>query len=210
MFKGCLSEYSDVLLSDGGEMKQVFERVIALDQSQEILYSQIRRRYKSFINWSTKNMKVECFDHENITPEIMEKCRILHVNEAGKETRIEETWNCQVDMIKNKEAYLILGYLNDEFVSFVLFLYSKKYAYYGVSASKRDLFDKPISHGLMWKGICRAKELGCSFLEMGEFYYPNHDIEVTKKEIDIGVYKRGFGGENRIRFIIHNKIGVSV
>jgi lipid II:glycine glycyltransferase (peptidoglycan interpeptide bridge formation enzyme) len=105
-------------------------------------------------------------------------------------------------MISNKEAFAVLGDLDDELVTAALFPYSPKYCYYGVSASKRDLFSKPLSHVVMWKAIKNAKDLGCRFFELGPQYYPKQHPGATKKDFSISTFKHGFGGSTHVRLNI--------
>lgn len=100
-------------------------------------------------------------------------------------------------MILNQEAFLVTGHLDQELVTFGLFIYSPHYCYYGVSASKRELFNQPLFHAVMWTGITHAKNLGCHWFETGDIVYEKQH-QVSQKEVDIGFFKKGFGGEVRV------------
>ena len=130
----------------------------------------------------------------------MQEFRSLHIREAGRETRSEESWRRQFEIIKSKQAFLVLGKINDTLVSAGLFIYNEINCRYWVSASRRDLFDKPLFHAIMWTAILYAKNLGCRWFELGERYFPNHseDRTPTTKELGISDFKSGFGGETRM------------
>ena len=80
------------------------------------------------------------------------------------------------------------------------FTHSKTNCYYQVSASRRDLFDKPMFHALMWTAILHAKKLGCRWFETGEQFFQNQpaDRPPTQKELGISEFKAGFGGQTRM------------
>jgi lipid II:glycine glycyltransferase (peptidoglycan interpeptide bridge formation enzyme) len=88
-----------------------------------------------------------------------------------------------------------------DMVTGAYFIYNSVSSYYGVSASKRELFSKPISHALLWQAILKAKSLGCRYFEMGEQLYCNQGSH-TKKELDISKFKKEFGGKTDVRMNI--------
>ena len=130
----------------------------------------------------------------------MVKFRQLHIREAGRETRSEESWSRQLEIVQAGEAFVVFGHVDDRLVSAGLFMHSETNCYYGVSASRRDLFEKPLFHALMWTANLHAKKIGWRRFEVGEQLYPNHPqyLPPTKKEIDISGFKAGFGGHTRM------------
>ena len=103
-------------------------------------------------------------------------------------------------MVKAKKAFVIIGHLEGEVVSAGFFMISPTNCYYGSSASRRDMFDKPLFHSLMWTAILYAKKIGCRWFEVGEQVFPNHPVEKppTKKEQGISDFKAGFGSQTRM------------
>jgi lipid II:glycine glycyltransferase (peptidoglycan interpeptide bridge formation enzyme) len=72
-----------------------------------------------------------------------------------------------------------------------------------VSASRRALFGKPISHALVWEALRHAKHLGCRWFETGEQLYPaSGPASPTEKQLGISAFKRGFGGSTHVRLKI--------
>jgi lipid II:glycine glycyltransferase (peptidoglycan interpeptide bridge formation enzyme) len=109
-------------------------------------------------------------------------------------------------MIRSGEAFAIFGYLDSELVTAALFQYSGALCFYGVSASDRSFFDKPISHAVIWTAVLQAKSLGCLIFEMGEQVYAGQFCNgepPSEKEMNIAKFKRGFGGEtlSRVRIL---------
>jgi len=103
-------------------------------------------------------------------------------------------------MVRANEAFLVYGSLGNNLFSAGLFQYISSNCYYGVSTSRRDLFEKPLFHSLMWLAILHAKRLGCRWFEIGEQLYPNHPVDnpPSKKELGISDFKAGFGGETKM------------
>jgi FemAB family protein len=195
-----LSFLSKEFLSNGATVKTHFTQVLDLNRDDVLRKSSIRKSYKSLINWGLRELQPKIYDSENISWELMDDFRQLHINEAGRETRSVDSWRQQFDMVKKGEAFVIFGSYEDKLVSAGLFMHTKTNCYYGVSASRRDLFGKPMFHSLMWTAIQNAKKLGCHWFEMGEHLYPSdhNDKPFTKKEVNISKFKTGFGGEPRV------------
>jgi len=153
-------------------------------------------------------MQPQILDSSNVTLGSIEDFRKLHTHEAGRETRSKESWRRQFEMVQAGEAFVVLAQLNNELVSAGFFMHSKTNCYYGVSASRRDMFEKPMFHSLMWSAILHAKTLGCRWFEMGwqlflnQAYLPSYltfaDKPPSKKELGISEFKAGFGGETRM------------
>jgi hypothetical protein len=86
--------------------------------------------------------------------------------------------------------------LNGKLVSGGLFNVSNNYVYYAISASDRELFDKPMFHSIFWRAIQHSKDLRASLFDAGEIYMPCQTdfLQRTKKELNIARFKSGFGG----------------
>ncbi|MGB0383335.1 MAG: hypothetical protein ACPGWR_00805 [Ardenticatenaceae bacterium] len=203
-----ISFFSKYLLGIEAIATPYFTQVIDIYWKESDLSRQIRKSYKSLINWGRKNLSLRILGPKTIKPQDMENFRQLHIQAAGRETRSAKTWDLQYDMVCNKEAFVILGYLEQVLVTAAFFTYNPNYCYYGVSASNRELFDKPLSHSVIWTAILHAKSLGCRYFEMGEQLYPNqgHDSIPTQKELGISTFKRGFGGQTVVRLDLLWKI----
>ena len=186
-----LSPMALTLLKKGCSASTKFIQNIDLNQSMSDIRKGFRKGHKAAINWTIKNIDAKVITSKNISWNDMNKFRKLHMQVSGRETRSEKTWNIQYDMIMNNEAFAVFGEKNGVLVTAALFQYSDKTCYYSVSASNRELFDKPISHTLIWRAIEHAKLLNCKIFEVGEQVY---DRENRKKESNIADFKRGFGG----------------
>ena len=94
--------------------------------------------------------------------------RELHIRESGRETRNVNTWIEQWKAIRNKKAFCVIAVYKNQMVSAGYFGIGHNHCYYGVSASRRDMFDRPLFHALMWRAIKFAKEQGITYFELGE------------------------------------------
>jgi hypothetical protein len=198
-----LSPVSRCLLDAGGKATARFSQIINLLVPETQLRSQLRKSYKSLLNWGAKNLALRILDHSNVTAEAMEQFRQLHIEVAGRETRSKASWDLQLEMIRQREAFMLLGDLEGQLVTAALFIHSPKYCFYGVSASKRELFEKPLGHIVLWTAILQAKKIGCQFFETGEQLFPQQGATLpTPKELNISGFKKGFAGETYTRLEI--------
>ena len=216
LYNNRLSFLGRYLLERGAIATPYLTQVINLTNENESLHANLRKSFKSLINWGKKNLKIEIINHKSITVDDIEKFRLLHLHAAGKETRSKKSWQLQYDMVVNHEAFLVLGELDQELVTGLFMLTSPRFCYYGISVSKRELFEKPMSHGLLWDSILHAKQMGCRKFEMGEHVFVNQAnrvpygtyaniAEITKpneKELNVCKFKQGFGGSTRVRLDI--------
>ena len=190
---GQLSFFTSFLLQNGGTCTPTFSQVLDLTVSEEELGRGIRKSYRSLINWGKRNLEIEILDNSSQIDAAMEGFRVLHKEVSGRETRTPASWQRQVDMIHAGEAFAVLAQLDGRLVSAGFFMYSRKSCLYGSSASIRELFDKPLSHAVLWTAILHARSLGCATFEMGERLYPRQGTP-SQKELNISLFKGGFGG----------------
>ena len=200
LIDGELTTLAKHFLRKGAKATPLFSKVIDLNKDELTLKSQLRKSYGNLINWGLREMQPKILDYSNVTWESIEDFRKLHTREAGRETRSLESWHRQFEMVQAGEAFVVLAQLNNELVSAGFFMCSPTNCFYGVSASRRDLFEKPMFHSLMWSAILYSKKLGCRWFEVGEQLYSNHppDKPPSKKELGISEFKAGFGGETRM------------
>jgi FemAB family protein len=194
---GMISFFGNLLLDIKAVCEPSFSQVIDLSLNENSLHQMVRKSYQSLINWGLNNLKIEVFDYSNYKSDLIYSFKNLHFSVSGKKTRNDKTWEIQGEMVKSREAFIITGFYNDKLLTAALFICSDNYCYYGVSASNREHFDKPLSHSIIWKAILHAKALGLHFFELGEQIFQNENIALTKnskKELGISKFKRGFGG----------------
>jgi hypothetical protein len=197
------------LLESGASALPFFTQVVDLAPDEGALRQQIRKSYRSLINWGLKNLSPIVLHQANIQEAAFEAYRQLHVLAAGQETRPLRTWEINYEMIVHGEAFLAMGSLDGRIVTGGFFNHDGRSCYYSNGASDRALFDKPLSHCLMWLALMEAKRLGCRRMEMGQSLFARQPTfagipawsegQPTRlpgeKELGISQFKRGFGGE---------------
>lgn len=197
---GCLSDVGEALLERGARANPFFTCVIDLSPTEADLRTAVSRRTKGHINWGEKHLDLLLLERENVTPEHLEAFRRLHVEVAGRETRSAGSWAMQYEMVRGDEAFAILASLEGRLVSASLFCRSDRTCYYGVGATRRELFDRSISHVLMWRAIQHSKRLGLRWFEVGERLFPEVGLRrPDEKELGISRFKGSFGGGTRVR-----------
>jgi len=182
-----------------GKSRIEYSRHINLTQNVQEIRRGIRKSYISLINWGLRELEIQVYTGGQVKWESIDELRRLHIRESRRETRSEETWRMQYESVLQKEAFCILGRQNNEIITGGLFWLSCGHCYYGVSASRRDMFDRPLFHGLMWRSILYAKEMGATSFELGPDYTTCNirDEQPSHKQIQIAKFKSGFGGHLR-------------
>ncbi len=197
-----LSLMSENLIQSDLKQRTVFTQVINLKHTEQELITGLRKSYKGEIKWGKNNLQINIITADNLSSDTIEMFRKLHVSASRRETRPRVTWDLMSRMVANNEAFCVFGYYSDQLVSAAFFPVSEKLCFYGVSASNRDMWDKPLSHVLIWSAMIHAKKLGCDWLEMGELKLTRNvsaGDEQEEKELNISKFKVGFGGEKWLR-----------
>ena len=205
LIDGNINQITRRLLTLGCIPYPFFSSIIDLSYPIDCLHQNIRKSYKSLLNWGERELTLEIYDYKNADIKSIESLKNLHIKVSGRKTRSDDSWYRQYELIKEGEAFLILGRLENELVTGSFYMLSRNVCYYGVSVSIREMFDKPLSHYLVWKAIKYAKDVGCKYFEMGEqsypgaFYHKDHD----QKLIAISDFKAGFGGNIKTYIDLH-------
>jgi hypothetical protein len=208
---GCLSPLGRMLLEQGAIAAPCLSQFIDLSMPSEALHKGLTKAYKWAVNWAKKNLVISVLDQASITTEHLAQFRRLHVEAAGRETRTPQSWALQYDMVRSGEAFCVFAWMEDELVSAALFPHSKSHCFYGVSASRRSLFDKPLSHGVIWTALLHAKMDGLKCFEMGEQLFPMLPRpDPSRKELGISFFKRAFGGKTRVFLDLSLKLNHSL
>ena len=196
MINGYLSCISKYLLDLGAKIIPHPIQLLELTPDTQTIKTNIRKSYKSLINWGKNNLSLEIIDQDNANYEEFDKIRQLHIEVSGYETRSKSTWDNQYEQICNGETFAITGKIDKEVVTASIFSNNYENCLYRVGVSKRELFDKPMSHALIWEAICYAKKIGCRTFNLGKQEFPNQGSKLpSEKELGISRFKRGFGGK---------------
>ena len=190
------------LLRLNGKIKYCFNKTIDLTNQLVDIKKGIRKSYHSLINRGMRELNIELYDKENITWKILESFRKLHIEESKRITRSIGTWEKQYEAIKDGKAFCITAELENNLVSASYFICTYNSCYYGSSASKRSLFDKPLNHAIVWKAILECKNKNFLLFDLGETYKNESNGYFTEKESTIAYFKEGFGGNLTLNYFI--------
>lgn len=203
-----LDPVASFLMERGAHSVPVYFQVVDLRLTESELHSRLRKRYKGLINNGLREFKVSVVDSTNLSREVFDEFRSLHRKAAGRVTRSLASWEVNFKILQAGEAFLVTARLEGRLVSCSFFDVACGNSCYRISASDRDLFDRPVNHCVMWTGLLEAKRRGASFMELGHILFPTQpyfcgsvspeiDNPVrcpTPKEVGISTFKRGFGG----------------
>ena len=187
-----LSEWHLLWLERAGRSFLTHQLAIDLRLTVENIRLGFRKSYKPLVNKALKEWDIDVCDND--IEHAFEEFRLLHLQVVGKETRSRKTWSIQKEQIKNKEAFLITVRDENILIGAGLFTYTKDMGSYSVGVYKRELFDKPIGHGVQMKAIEALKEKGCKTYHVGQKMTLLDENVPTDKELSISHFKEGFSG----------------
>jgi RimJ/RimL family protein N-acetyltransferase len=202
LIDGGLSPLAHWALDHGASVESEFTQIVDLTTDETTLWRGLTKSCQWAVNWGRKNMTLKVRrDYQ-----ALEELRALHLEAAGGATRKAATWELQGEMMANDEAFVVTAELNGgPVVSAALFQLSHGHCYYGVSASDRQLFDKPLSHAIIWEAMRHTRERGCRRFCLGSQVWERfhwHLAAPSRKEVNISKFKRSFGGHSRPEFVI--------
>ncbi len=162
---------------------------VDLDLSMVEIKRNVRKSYKSLINWGLKNIDISIIDQDNQDYNAFHEFMYFHHKVSGKVTRSDESWDIQYQMVCEGEAFVLLGYMQTMLVSASLVVHSKSEAYYGVGVYDRELMSRGVAlaHGLLFKAIEIAKNMNLKNFILGDVSTFN-----TPKDESIAKFKLGF------------------
>lgn len=176
---------------DAGALAETELRaVVDLRQGREALLADLRSKHRRHVRWGETNMQMTFVDAAAPDRAAFEAFRALHAEVAGRVTRRAESWDAMYSAIVAGFGDLVLGHWEGKLVSGTFVLDGVRNAHYASGAYRRELFDKPLSHGTMFEAIVRSVRRGRAEFDVGEV--PSKDSGVTEKEYAIGHFKRGF------------------
>lgn len=157
-------------------------------QSQ-VFNSNIRNSYRSLINWGKNNLDILVIDKHNPCLDSFLNFQNFHKKISGRQTRSNETWKNQYNMLEKGFGEALLAYYKNELVSASLFMDVYKTSLYFTGAYERELFKYGISHYLLLEGICRSfQRANTTSFSLGYF---DTDIK-DSKWYNIQFFKKGF------------------
>lgn len=179
-----ISKYFDLIVNT----KIRYKIYIDLSNSEEHIRRNIRKSYKSLLNWGQKNLSIKFYDFEDITPDIFYEFKDFHRQVSGRKTRSDISWELQYQTILNKKAFIKYAYYQSRLVSAIYIIYGSETAYYGIAVNDRELMSQniPVGHYLLYSSILDCKIKDIKYFELG-FIENNSENNNT-----ISLFKKGF------------------
>ncbi|MBI3500566.1 MAG: hypothetical protein HY063_02135 [Bacteroidetes bacterium] len=180
-----ISNYFNNIVSVSNEHYGIIDLALPL----EIIKSNIRKSYKSLINWGERNLKVNIMNKDNADKKLFDEFKNFHLHTSGRQTRNDVTWELQYEMIKQGGAYLTTAFYSDNLVSANLFLHGTEEAFYSVAVNDRSLMAENISiaHYPIYHSISYGKQIGLKKMNMDIV-----DKFDDEKKNNISKFKKGF------------------
>lgn len=165
---------------------------VALDWTMVDIFANFRKSYKNLVNKAKNLWKSEILSGE-FEKLIFEKYKLLHIETSGRQTRSDESWDLQYQMILDKKAFLVVLFnSNQELIGGGYFNYTRDEAFYSVGVYKRELFDQPLGHLVQFLAISFMKQLGIKQYYLGRRHYKSDIPSPEEKLLNISGFKHGF------------------
>ena len=177
----------------------IIPTIVDLRQDENILWSNLRKSYRSLINKSLKTYQFHILDSHSVTCEAIEDFAKLHISVAGRITRPIETWHAQYEFIKSGDGFAILCFDKSKLIGASLFNISTLHSYYAVGVVDKEFISTGIYPAMLWKAITFSKELGISYLEVDMDNKKIQNKYFDSKSSAISFFKSGFGGNYFVR-----------
>ncbi|MFA6551007.1 MAG: GNAT family N-acetyltransferase [Patescibacteria group bacterium] len=178
--------------------------VYIIDLGSEDLFNSCRRNHQRNINLilNDKDFAVFYIDKDNASYEIHEEYRELHHRCSGRITRPKETFDLQFEKLKQGQAVLFgLKYKNKN-IAYVYFEFNSDKAVSFSAADDPDYDKFSLYHVLYFSAMEYLKKTGVRFIDTGQPSGPSpqFDYYPDSKQLNISLFKRGFGGQFKENF----------
>jgi len=206
---GVMSPMTQVLLEKGAEPVLMESHMLDLTLSEQRLIRNLRTSYRSLIGWGKEEIQLRIIDKNNYTDTDLDNFQELHYQIEGRQLTPLIGNHSYESMISEDKGFLVQGYYRNKLISSAFFAHSPRTCYHTVSTSQQQLFDKPLSHAVVWTAILHGKKIGCKQFELGQPHYQDlpgcSSIDsATENNTAVNQLAKGFGGT------AHSKLKVSM
>lgn len=173
--------------------------ILDLEKEGENLWLNLRNGHKGCIKQILENddFKIIKIDNSNADYTVHETYRELHHKCSGRVTRAKETFDEQFAMLKNDNASIFALRYKNKYIGFCYFFHYKKTAMFASASDDPDYNKWPIGHVILWTAINYYKDRGFHFMQFSRPYgfsrVNGFNDYMDEKQINIGLFKRGFG-----------------
>lgn len=190
---------SNPLLKFGFEDTSLTTNIVDLSLEGDDILRNMRKGHRSDVNFALKNddWKVSIFSKENISDSIFEEYKNIYFSAAGKKVGNDKRWENTLNFIKDGYANLIMLKVKDNYISGTVVLTYKDRSYYFISATLPDFqSERGVGQLIQWETMNYLKKTGIKYYETGWNFTATISEDVySPKEINISLFKSGFGGE---------------
>lgn len=189
------SEFRDFEIKEVKKLSNNIDYDLYLDLSLDI--DKIKKNFrKSYLNIINKKLvdNVNIFDPKKDDVKIWYNFKKLHQELAERKTRSDQSWEKQLNNIKEKKADFLYYIKNNKLIGGSFFDTTVDEAYYSVGAYN-DLAKKIyLSHYIQNAAITHFKSKKIKWYFLGK-YFENSNSIISQKEINIAFFKKGFSSD---------------
>ena len=168
--------------------------------TEELLWRNLSKRYKSIINKYTKNTtdKLLIINKDNAQWKYQNEYYKLHKNVAKEYARDISLFEYQYKLIEEGSATLfVIQDINDNYIHFSLYLHHNNYVLSASSVSDESKKQEPLSHYAVWNANLYFKKLGHKLIQYGQpsSFHSTTGIDDMSddKGVAISHFKRNMG-----------------
>lgn len=169
---------------------------------ETLLWTNLRKRYKGYINCCKKDSdyEVKIIDSKNPSKEMHDLYVHFHHLCSRRKTRSDESFEIQYEMLLQGYATLFCLFYKNKPISFYYCLHCHHIAAAASAADDPSYEQNKMSiyHFLLWNILLYFKNKSYKYLSIGQ--PSNHSIiqgfndYCDEKQINIAIFKRGMGG----------------
>ena len=172
---------------------------IDLTSSEEKLWSNLSKSFKSLINQYTKNTThtLNIMNKNNYSWEIFKEFYNFHKYIAKQNARDIKLFEKQYEFVKNGYATLMFIKQDNTYIHFSLFFHYNKHVTYASSVAIKLSNDTPLSHFVLWNANLYFKQKAYKSIEYsspsGFYKHSGIDDYQNTKGNSIASFKRNMG-----------------
>ena len=158
-------------------------------------FDSVRKRYRRYVKKFSEKYELRVLVGSDCYSEIAREYMDMHIKDAGGVYRPIETYDAQIDLIRNGEGFLIQARkkTDDKVVGMLIICYFKKSAYDGSVAVDPEYQEDYISHLMKWKAIQHLQEINVNHYELGlAAVSPTYFWQPSAKNYGISHFKEGW------------------
>lgn len=185
------------LLEKGYQLEFTTTNIVDLTLDIDVILRKMRKGHKAAVKQVLQQggYHVDIFEKDTISHEVMDKFKQIHITDAGRQTRTDESWECMYNWVTSGKGCLALLYLDkiQDYAAGALIMQYKDAAYYASFATTDSyMLNGHCGQAIQWEVIKYLKEKGYSRYETGRNYFADSQYAGDAKRMEISKYQRGY------------------